>query len=108
MMKKNWENYAKLFLFEKGEAIFFRGEEVKGLHILSKGIAVAEMLKENGDVNQIEEMKGETFLASAFIFGENPYYPVDLRRSEEHTSELQSRQYLVCRLLLEKKKIQHH
>src|SRR3712207_7442736 len=29
----------------------------------------------------------------------------DLReRSEEHTSELQSRQYLVCRLLLEKKK----
>src|SRR3712207_9360211 len=29
-----------------------------------------------------------------------------LRRSEEHTSELQSRQYLVCRLLLEKK-LQH-
>src|SRR3712207_8965091 len=29
-----------------------------------------------------------------------------LARSEEHTSELQSRQYLVCRLLLEKKK--HH
>src|SRR3712207_7353983 len=28
----------------------------------------------------------------------------DKRRSEEHTSELQSRQYLVCRLLLEKKK----
>src|SRR3712207_7960396 len=29
-------------------------------------------------------------------------------RSEEHTSELQSRQYLVCRLLLEKKKIIKH
>src|SRR3712207_7106860 len=29
----------------------------------------------------------------------------DEARSEEHTSELQSRQYLVCRLLLEKKKI---
>src|SRR3712207_8292107 len=28
-----------------------------------------------------------------------------LSRSEEHTSELQSRQYLVCRLLLEKKKL---
>src|SRR3712207_8847892 len=28
-------------------------------------------------------------------------------RSEEHTSELQSRQYLVCRLLLEKKKQNH-
>src|SRR5947209_9355768 len=30
--------------------------------------------------------------------------PVPRTRSEEHTSELQSRQYLVCRLLLEKKK----
>src|SRR3712207_7366637 len=30
-----------------------------------------------------------------------------LERSEEHTSELQSRQYLVCRLLLEKKKTSH-
>src|SRR3712207_8104000 len=33
--------------------------------------------------------------------------PQRLARSEEHTSELQSRQYLVCRLLLEKKK-KHH
>src|SRR3712207_7933027 len=30
--------------------------------------------------------------------------PAEFGRSEEHTSELQSRQYLVCRLLLEKKK----
>src|SRR3712207_8277857 len=39
--------------------------------------------------------------------------PLDVRgrawsRSEEHTSELQSRQYLVCRLLLEKKKTYTH
>src|SRR3712207_8208417 len=33
-----------------------------------------------------------------------PTAVVDAARSEEHTSELQSRQYLVCRLLLEKKK----
>src|SRR3712207_8184455 len=33
-----------------------------------------------------------------------PYLLSHRRRSEEHTSELQSRQYLVCRLLLEKKK----
>src|SRR3712207_8516473 len=32
---------------------------------------------------------------------------IDVARSEEHTSELQSRQYLVCRLLLEKKKNRH-
>src|SRR5687768_17712285 len=31
---------------------------------------------------------------------------VDLARSEEHTSELQSRLHLVCRLLLEKKNVQ--
>src|SRR3712207_6848915 len=33
-----------------------------------------------------------------------PARPRPAPRSEEHTSELQSRQYLVCRLLLEKKK----
>src|SRR3712207_7784571 len=38
-------------------------------------------------------------------FGPPPYSTRrNLIRSEEHTSELQSRQYLVCRLLLEKKK----
>src|SRR3712207_7921223 len=40
------------------------------------------------------------------------YEEIDLNadcvRSEEHTSELQSRQYLVCRLLLEKKKKHNH
>src|SRR3712207_7574276 len=40
--------------------------------------------------------------------GDEPWGAVEPRpsrpRSEEHTSELQSRQYLVCRLLLEKKK----
>src|SRR3712207_6890293 len=44
--------------------------------------------------------------------GERPFdgAGVRLSRSEEHTSELQSRQYLVCRLLLEKKKqhARHH
>src|SRR3712207_7163893 len=34
----------------------------------------------------------------------DPEHTREDRRSEEHTSELQSRQYLVCRLLLEKKK----
>src|SRR3712207_8756138 len=44
------------------------------------------------------------------VAGANPRIWVDIflenraARSEEHTSELQSRQYLVCRLLLEKKK----
>src|SRR3712207_8688665 len=41
------------------------------------------------------------FLAASFI---SANVVGGSRRSEEHTSELQSRQYLVCRLLLEKKK----
>src|SRR3712207_7533646 len=37
------------------------------------------------------------------VFGRRSGWCVPHERSEEHTSELQSRQYLVCRLLLEKK-----
>src|SRR3712207_7872937 len=46
------------------------------------------------------------FAFSPLLFKKRPkiiYYFLGLSRSEEHTSELQSRQYLVCRLLLEKK-----
>src|SRR3712207_8928794 len=55
-------------------------------------------------------------LAPAVRGGQGVYFTqktpcpgVDLgpKRSEEHTSELQSRQYLVCRLLLETKKMLH-
>src|SRR3712207_7327126 len=46
-----------------------------------------------------EEWNARLFRASASCLGS----PASCR-SEEHTSELQSRQYLVCRLLLEKKK----
>src|SRR2546422_4078759 len=38
--------------------------------------------------------------------GWKPLLSIEQTRSEEHTSELQSRLHLVCRLLLEKKKIQ--
>src|SRR3712207_8066673 len=41
--------------------------------------------------------------ASVRLLEREPSFDAD-HRSEEHTSELQSRQYLVCRLLLEKKK----
>src|SRR5256884_1595913 len=44
-------------------------------------------------------------LRARLRFGQTPRR--DRRRSEEHTSELQSRLHLVCRLLLEKKKTQH-
>src|SRR3712207_8484949 len=46
-------------------------------------------------------------LNDVFAMGGTPLLALSIAafpRSEEHTSELQSRQYLVCRLLLEKKK----
>src|SRR2546429_5069006 len=45
---------------------------------------------------------------NAFATGRNPRHASVAVRSEEHTSELQSRLHLVCRLLLEKKKCLHH
>src|SRR5947209_15982988 len=48
-----------------------------------------------GDAHLAEDLAQEAFLHA---------YRALSSRSEEHTSELQSRQYLVCRLLLEKKK----
>src|SRR3712207_8863941 len=47
-----------------------------------------------------EPLRGEVRLRQHRL----PQGAFDAQRSEEHTSELQSRQYLVCRLLLEKKK----
>src|SRR5258707_11836409 len=55
--------------------------------------------------SQREDRKGEQVEPEAAVERlECQTEPLTLQRSEEHTSELQSRQYLVCRLLLEKKK----
>src|SRR3712207_8716061 len=55
----------------------------------------------NGSYTTASSARGWTSIESACT---RPIRPQPIRRSEEHTSELQSRQYLVCRLLLEKKK----
>src|SRR3712207_9524829 len=47
-------------------------------------------------------LRGDCHTHSLYSDGGSPI--IEMARSEEHTSELQSRQYLVCRLLLEKKK----
>src|SRR3712207_8798848 len=57
-----------------------------------------------------DEGVGEVFRIDRVRIGPRPVHALparssELERSEEHTSELQSRQYLVCRLLLETKKI---
>src|SRR3712207_8266409 len=71
----------------------FRSED-SFLRTLEKGINLL-----NGDMEALKA-NAQTQLAGA-----NAFRLFDTYRSEEHTSELQSRQYLVCRLLLEKK---HH
>src|SRR3712207_7057245 len=48
---------------------------------------------------------GDAEVAGAAGVGRQARDVAVVARSEEHTSELQSRQYLVCRLLLEKKKL---
>src|SRR5687768_17114333 len=54
----------------------------------------------------VTELRDNTFYASITISVNGSEIEIDSRpsRSEEHTSELQSRLHLVCRLLLEKKK----
>src|SRR3712207_8197409 len=54
-------------------------------------------------VSHVQDMGGGFHNRADVSLVSDGFYTRDLR-SEEHTSELQSRQYLVCRLLLEKKK----
>src|SRR3712207_7497261 len=54
-----------------------------------------------------EEGKKAAMATVVKVERSGPLGPGTSMRSEEHTSELQSRQYLVCRLLLEKNKILH-
>src|SRR3712207_8928009 len=69
----------------------------------SKGLS-KEVGPKGVRVNTISPGFIETEAATALIRRLAEQQDLDENRSEEHTSELQSRQYLVCRLLLEKKK----
>src|SRR3712207_8892489 len=73
---------------------------------------VAVVTRPSDDATRARELtRFRTDPACAILVGDpvaqegvNLQFAERLVRSEEHTSELQSRQYLVCRLLLEKKK----
>ena len=95
-----------LFLVNKVANINFVNYVLRNiLHGIGSSIQKHQMLQrlpsfaEKFTYSVIGEAVGE------IINKENREQFIDsLTRSEEHTSELQSRQYLVCRLLLEKKK----
>src|SRR3712207_7811924 len=90
--------YTTLF---RSEGALFSGFGTAGQRCTSLGTAI------------VHESVHDEFIArfSDAVEGARIGDPME-DRSEEHTSELQSRQYLVCRLLLEKKKTkpsrQHH
>src|SRR3712207_8970860 len=58
------------------------------------------VVERGGATLGVVNLSGNLYMQAA-----SPAFVAIESRSEEHTSELQSRQYLVCRLLLEKKKI---
>lgn len=64
--------------YKNGGNIAFRGDKVEGLNILLKGSVITEMLTKDGNVKKIEDLVEADILASAFIFGDNNTYPVDL------------------------------
>src|SRR3712207_7389951 len=82
----------------------FRSVEPGDLGVLAPGVVVAALraaelvAAEQHRRALAEQQRGQEV---ALLAGAKR---VDLGRSEEHKSELQLRQYLVCRLLLEKKK----
>src|SRR3712207_7276575 len=67
-----------------------------------EGDAGALVVDVTHDSRQVEA--GWVFVAVSGEKLDGNRFVRDVERSEEHTSELQSRQYLVCRLLLEKKR----
>src|SRR5437762_5808118 len=78
----------------------FRSEEVRRAHQrLQQLVPLGNVARENGPVVVQHVILGRIGPAA----GEQQHH-LAARRSEEHTSELQSPMYLVCRLLLEKKK----
>src|SRR5947209_17207498 len=71
--------------------------------LLSDTMGLSALVNIMHDKTKMEEATSASLLGP--FFRENtPKF--ESGRSEEHTSELQSRQYLVCRLLLEKKNIE--
>src|SRR3712207_6962957 len=80
--------YTTLFRSEEG---FYIEQDIYTFPKLEYRLKLKRLQKNARKINIYEEIKKHRV---CFVEG----------RSEEHTSELQSRQYLVCRLLLEKKK----
>src|SRR3989442_8340814 len=101
------------------EALASRRQPIERIHIArethsGKVKELLDLARERGVPVRKEERsildrmaQGEVHQGVVAISGEVSYADFEVR-SEEHTSELQSRPHLVCRLLLEKKKQDNH
>src|SRR5688572_32001820 len=82
------------------------GVQTCALPISMRGGRVVERVELATDAGGVAQKDADVLEAAVQQFYEDRVAPaeIDLPRSEEHTSELQSQSNLVCRLLLEKKK----
>src|SRR2546425_9775617 len=94
--KKAVPAYQRILLKLSGEA--FQGPQGFGIH----GETIQAIARELKDVHELGVQ------TAIMVGGGNIFRGARQKRSEEHTSELQSLAYLVCRLLLEKKKTKKH
>ncbi|MDD4638124.1 MAG: Crp/Fnr family transcriptional regulator [Bacteroidales bacterium] len=69
--------------FRKGDLIARQGDLCKGLYVLTRGTAAAEMISENGRLIRIEEINAVRPLAPAFIFATDNRFPVDVIAASE-------------------------
>src|SRR3712207_8988521 len=98
-------------LYSMCRLFFFNDTATTEIYTLSLHDALpifAQLLLHVAQVKQGDKGAGIGVLGFEGVVGQHDQVleaaDLQLFRSEEHTSELQSRQYLVCRLLLEKKK----
>src|SRR3712207_8184308 len=87
LFRSDWEAGDKA----KADEMFAQAAHVTRLTVVNNRVVVASM-EVRAAAAEYDRAEGKFTLYAG------------TQRSEEHTSELQSRQYLVCRLLLEKKK----
>src|SRR5690625_4303479 len=91
----------KIFIVEDGNMTSLSVQHmvlIVLVHVVGRSMLKTELL--------LQKRSKQTIHQQVMIFPNTSHVVVRVVRSEEHTSELQSRGHLVCRLLLEKKKKQ--
>jgi CRP-like cAMP-binding protein len=69
--------------FPPGSLVVSQGEECNRMLILTEGVVKAEMVGPTGKSLNIEDMEAPSVLASAFLFGRNNFFPVNIISSTD-------------------------